>query len=74
MKAGRLMVLAALLLVASSANAVTWMWNGTLYGNVCRNGAYFTVYPTHMGQPVGSACAIRDGMGNQIGWGQVSPE
>lgn len=57
-----------------SANAVTWWNNGILYGNVCRNGLYYTVYPTYMGQPVGTLCPVRDVYGNIIGQGTVTNE
>lgn len=56
------------------ANATTWYQGGVLYGNVCRSGAYYTVYPIAMGQPVGTACPVRDGYGNVIGTGVVTAE
>ena len=57
-----------------SASAATWWVNGVLYGNICRNGIYYTVYPLHMGQPVGSMCPLRDNYGNIVMWGRVSNE
>lgn len=57
-----------------SANAVTWWVNGVLYGNVCRNGAFYTVYPINMGQPVGSLCPVRNNAGYIIGQGIVTDE
>ncbi len=60
--------------VALSANAATWWYNGVLYGNVCRAGAYYTVYPMSMGQPVGTNCPVRDNYGNFIAPGYVSNE
>lgn len=70
------LILAAVLAVSSlSANAVTWVGNdGQIWGNVCRNGAYFTVYPVSMGQPVGTSCPIRNGYGQIVGYGFVSNE
>lgn len=56
------------------ANATTWYQGGVLYGNVCRNGVYYTVYPISMGQPVGTACPVRDAYGNIIGTGIVTAE
>jgi hypothetical protein len=56
--------------VVSSASAVS---NGIL-GTVCRNGIYFTVYPSYMAQPVGTSCPIRDNFGNVIGSGVVTNE
>ena len=56
------------------ANATTWWANGVLFGNVCRNGIYFTVYPLANGQPVGSSCPVRDGYGNIIAQGMVTNE
>jgi hypothetical protein len=69
------MLLAALLFFGVTLmNAQTWFVNGVLYGNVCRNGAYYTVYPISMGQPVGTACPVRDNYGTIIGYGYVSNE
>lgn len=69
-------VIASLLLAfaATSANAATWWVGSVLYGNVCRAGGWYTVYPTHMGQPVGTSCPVRDGNGVIIGYGFVSAE
>lgn len=58
----------------SSASAATWWVNGVLFGNVCRSGLYYTVYPIHMGQPVGTICPVRDAFGNIIMQGIVSNE
>jgi hypothetical protein len=58
----------------ASANAATWWVDGVLYGNICRSGIYYTVYPLRMGQPVGTVCPIRDYNGYIIGWGTVSNE
>lgn len=58
----------------TSASAVTWWHNGVLFGNVCRNGVYFTVYPERSGQPVGSTCPVRDSFGNILGYGLVTAE
>jgi len=57
-----------------SANAQTWWFNGVLFGNVCRSGAYYFVYPVADGQPVGSTCPVRDGYGNVIAQGVVTSE
>lgn len=62
------------LFTLQQAAAMTWWVGPTLFGNVCRNGAFFTVYPTTMGQPVGSSCPLRDNFGNVIGMGIVSNE
>ncbi len=59
---------------AISASAGTAWINGVLYGNVCRNGLYYTVYPAHMAQPVGTTCPVRDSYGSIIGYGTVSNE
>ena len=68
-------IFAITLLTASiSANAQTWFIGGVLYGNICRNGIYYTVYPVANGQPVGSSCPVRDNFGNVIGYGFVSNE
>jgi hypothetical protein len=63
-----------LLGVGGIANATTWWQYGVLYGNVCRSGIYFTVYPLANGQPVGSVCPVRDGYGNIIAQGVVTNE
>jgi hypothetical protein len=69
------LVFAALMLCSAFAGAVTWYApNGVLYGNICRNGAYYTAYPLSMGQPVGTVCPIRDAYNNIIGTGVVSNE
>lgn len=65
---------AVLALAASSAMAMTFWVNGVLYGTVCRNGVYFTAYPQHMAQPVGTNCPIRDNFGNIMGYGIVTSE
>lgn len=62
-----------LAMLAVPASAETWWVNGVLFGNVCRNGIYYTYYPGD-GMPVGARCAIRDNFGNVIGWGRVSNE
>ena len=61
-------------LAAGSAFSATWWVNGVLYGNICRNGIYFTVYPANMAQPVGTTCPMRDSYGNIVGQGYVSNE
>jgi|HubBroStandDraft_1064217.scaffolds.fasta_scaffold94759_3 hypothetical protein len=70
----RILALAVLLFGAGMANATTWYQNGVLYGNVCRNGAFYTVYPISMGQPVNTACPVRDSYGTVIMYGYVSNE
>ena len=67
-------MLAVILLGVSMANATTWYQNGVLYGNVCRAGAYYTVYPIANGQPVGTSCPVRDGYGTIIAYGFVTAE
>ena len=68
------LILAVLMLSAAFAGAQTWYVGGVLFGNVCRNGAFYTVYPPAMGQPVGTACPVRDGYGNVIAYGIVTNE
>lgn len=70
----RAFVAALVLMLAPSAFAYTFMLHGVWYGTVCRNGIYFTAYPRHMAQPVGTACPIRDNFGTIIGYGSVSAE
>lgn len=60
--------------VGGIANASTWWVNGVLYGNVCRYGNYYFVYPPANAQQVGSVCPVRDGYGNFIAWGVVTNE
>lgn len=67
-------IVLALLAAMGTANAVTTWVNGTLYGNVCRAGLYYTVYPVSASQPVGSFCPVRDGLGNIILTGTVTNE
>jgi hypothetical protein len=70
----KLVVSLALLASSLSAGAVTWWVNGVLYGNVCRNGFYYTVYPIYMGQPVGTTCPVRNQFGQVIMPGVVTAE
>lgn len=70
----KIVIAAVAALSVMSASAATWWVNGVLFGNVCRNGIYYTVYPIHMGQPVGTVCPIRDNNGFIIGQGIVSAE
>jgi hypothetical protein len=63
-----------LLVMGGIANATTAWVNGLLYGNVCRSGYYYFVYPWANAQPVGSACPVRDGYGNVIAQGVVTNE
>ena len=60
-----------LLGVGGIANATTWRQFGVLYGNICSNGVWYTVYPLANGQPVGSVCPVRDSFGNIIAQGVV---
>jgi len=64
----------AIAVAAISAQAGTWWVGGTLFGNVCRSGIYFTVYPVQYGQPVGTSCPVRDNFGNIVAYGFVSNE
>jgi hypothetical protein len=64
----------ALAAAALSASAMTFFYNGVLMGTVCRNGPYYTAYPVHMAQPVGTACPVRDINGFIIGTGVVTNE
>lgn len=64
----------ALLATMATANAATFFYNGVLMGTVCRMGYYYTVYPTHMAQPVGTYCPVRNGYGQIIGTGTVTSE
>jgi hypothetical protein len=61
-------------LATSAAFAATFYINGLWYGTVCRSGYYYTVYPSHMAQPVGTTCPVRDVYGNIIGYGVVTSE
>ena len=70
----KITTLVLLVTLAAYASAATWWVGGVLYGNVCRNGYYYTVYPTHMGQPVGTTCPVRDNNGYIIGTGVVTNE
>lgn len=74
MKKSLIAIAAVLTLVASIADASTWYVGGVLYGNICRSGVYYTVYPIANGQPVGSICPIRNDYGQIIGTGFVSNE
>ena len=74
MKSLKVLALAVLMLGAAFAGAQTWYVGGVLFGNVCRNGAFYTVYPIQNGQPVGTSCSILDGYGRIIGVGYVSNE
>jgi hypothetical protein len=64
----------SLAVAAISASAATFFYNGVLMGTVCRSGAYYTVYPVSMAQPVGSPCPVRDPYGYIIGSGVVTTE
>lgn len=70
----KLLASALLMLTVASAHAVTFMQYGVLMGTVCRSGPYYTVYPVHMAQPVGSSCPVRDPYGYTIGYGYVTAE
>lgn len=70
----KIIISAIIALVCSASSATTWWYNGVLFGNVCRSGVYFTVYPYNAGQPVGSSCPVRDSFGNIIGYGLVTTE
>ena len=74
MKSLKVLALAVLMLGAAFAGAQTWYVGGVLFGNVCRSGAYYTVYPIQNGQPVGSVCPVRDGYGIIIAVGTVTNE
>ena len=69
-------ILFGLVLAASTltASAATFWFNGVLMGTVCRSGAYYTVYPRHMAQPVGTTCPVRDYTGSIISYGVVTQE
>lgn len=68
-----IMILAIALssIAAAPAEAYTFYYGGVLMGTVCSNGTYSTSYPASMAQPVGSACPLRDGFNNVIGYGTV---
>lgn len=70
----KILATALLALAATSSFATVWLVNGVWVGNVCRNGAYYTVYPSYDAQPIGSSCAIINGYGQVIGYGWVSNE
>jgi hypothetical protein len=63
-----------LVIASLSASAVTFWSNGVLMGTVCRNGIYYTVYPTYMAQAVGTVCPMRDPYGAIVGYGYVTAE
>jgi len=69
------LILSIILAAASvSASAMTFWYNGTLMGTVCRSGAYYTAYPQHAAQPVGTSCPVRNSYGQIIGYGFVTHE
>ncbi len=70
----KILAFLAIATLASAASAMTFWSNGTLMGTVCRNGIYYTIYPSYMAQPVGSNCLVRDGAGFVIGYGYVTNE
>lgn len=61
-------------LATTTAMATTFLVNGVWYGTVCRSGAYYTVYPMHMAQPVGTTCPVRDTLGYVLAYGIVTNE
>ena len=67
-------LVAAAMFTAFAADASTWYVGGVWFGNICRSGGYYTVYPRHMGQPVGTTCPVRDSYGNVVGTGVVTDE
>lgn len=67
-------VFALAVVLALPVQAMTFYSNGVWMGTVCRAGYYFTNYPTHMAQPVGSSCPVRDGWGNFVAYGVVTAE
>jgi uncharacterized membrane protein len=67
-----LVTLAAL--ATTTAMAATFLVNGVWYGTVCRSGVYYTVYPSHMAQAVGTVCPVRDAFGYVIAYGIVTNE
>jgi len=62
------------LAVANLASATTWYVGYVLYGNICRSGYFYTVYPTTMGQPVGSQCPVNNSYGQFMTMGNVANE
>lgn len=59
----------------NSVSAATFIGHdGILYGNTCRNGALFTIYPLPHVLPVGSTCVIRNNVGIIVAHGRVSNE
>lgn len=59
------------LVLSWPTQAATWVQDGVAFGNICADGVYFTIYPVEMGQPIGSACPIRDQYGRIFAWGVV---
>lgn len=53
---------------------MSFWYNGVLMGTVCRAGLYYTVYPQHAAQPVGSLCPVRNPAGYIIATGNVTDE
>ena len=47
-----------LLSVTTVVCADTWLVGKVLYGNICRNGDYYSVYDFDQKQPVGSRCNL----------------
>lgn len=70
----KILTAVALSITMFSAHALTFWHNGVLMGNVCRNGAWYTVYPLQMAQPIGTTCAVRDVYGNFMAYGIVTNE
>ena len=71
----KLILVIAMLLLSFNVGATTWFESGVLFGNVCRLGAWYTVYPVTYGQPVGSRCPLRlIDTGEIWSWGYVTSE
>ena len=62
------------LALATVSHADTFWRNGVLFGNVCRAGQFYTVYPYNMAQPVGTSCPVRNNNGFIVLYGTVSEE
>lgn len=61
--------LLALSVGAPTANAENWMSGLIIYGNICTDGVFETVYPRSQAKPVGTDCKMADGS-----WGAIKRE
>lgn len=62
----KLLIVTALIVTSVTANATTWVQNGTLMSNVCQSGPNL-FYFGNVGYPVGSACWFKNPWGVHYG-------